>query len=218
MPVPVSSVVAHALRAYGRTLPGKPLAGTLSRVILARPSFLIAPSYKARGYATATKKATTTAKAQKPAAKKPTARKTTAAAAKGKGTSTAKKPASAAKKTATKTAKKPKKAAPKKAPKRVVDPAKLEKKKEREKVMLRRELKKQALINKEPTKAPVSSWGVYLTNAIKGDSFTKDQFGSKIKDIAAKFKTVSADELQVRSFAQIRPFMRGICFGVHPTD
>lgn len=213
MPVPVSSAVAHALRAYGRTLPTKPLASTLSRVILARPSFLIAPSYKARGYATATKKATTTAKAKKPAAKKPAARKTTAAATKGKG-----KTASATKKTATKTVKKPKKAAPKKAPKRVVDPAKLERKKEREKALLKRELKKQALVNKEPAKASVSSWGVYLTNAIKGENFTRDEFGTKIRDIAAKFKTISPEELQVRSFAQMRPFVRGIGFGMYLTD
>ncbi|PSR76886.1 hypothetical protein BD289DRAFT_446233 [Coniella lustricola] len=193
MPVIVSSAVAHAMRAYGRTLPAKPLASALSRVILARPSFLIAPSVKSRGYATATKKkttttTTTTTKAKKPAVKKPAARKTAATAA-----SKTKKTTSKAKKPVAKAAK-PKKAAPKKVVKRkVVDP---EKKKEKELLELRRELKRNALIHKEPLRLPNSPWSVYINRLTKGSNIPTGSFGGLMKEASATFKTLDATELR----------------------
>lgn len=176
----MQSVVAQALRVCGRTIPS-----TTSRVIVARRTFLVAPSFKAglaaRGYATATatKKATT--------AKKPAAKKTRSATSKS---------AAAKKKPAVKRkvkAKAKKKAAPKKPVKR----AKREVSPERKALLLKRELRKKSLRNMEPKQVASTQWMVFLSDHIKGDKTLKDDFSARLKDLSAQFKNLSSLEKQV---------------------
>lgn len=176
----MQSVVAQALRACGRTIPS-----TTSRVTFARRTFLVAPSYKARfaarGYATATatKKATSTAK-------KPAATKTRTAA--GKSAAAKKKPAAK---------RKPKAKAKKAVPKKPVKKAKREISPERKAALLKTELRKKSLLNKEPKQAASSQWMVYLVDNIKGNTTLKSDFGPKVKELSAQFKNLSASEKQV---------------------
>ncbi|KAF3762386.1 hypothetical protein M406DRAFT_357433 [Cryphonectria parasitica EP155] len=175
----MQSAVAQALRGCGLTI--------TSRAIVARRSFLVAPSYSrarlaVRGYATATatQKATTTRAAKKPAAKKTTTTTTRKAAA-----GTTKKVAASKKPKAKAKAKAP---APKK--KKVVDP-------EKKKAELKKELKKIALLHKEPKKEALNSWQVYLFDHIKGDkTLGKENFGPKLKELSAAYKDLPAAELQ----------------------
>lgn len=202
------SAAAQALRASGRTLPAaKSLAvagpsSSTSRV-LARRTFLIVPSYKARvavrGYATATatktKKTTTTRTRQArivPAAAPK--KKTTAKKAKATTNSKAK-PKAKPKAKAKAKAKAPKKTAAKKKP----GPRKQPLSPEKKALMEKRELKKTALLHGEPKKETVTVWTTYVAERIKNEKIAgpgKD-FGELMKRLSAEFKSIPASETAV---------------------
>ncbi|KAJ4416349.1 hypothetical protein N0V82_006786 [Gnomoniopsis sp. IMI 355080] len=192
----VPSAVAHAMRACGRTLPADksmPAFGpssTTSRV-LARRTFLITPSYKARvavrGYATASATATKKAPATR-------SNKTRIAPANPQR----KRPA--AKKATTKAKAKPKakkaKAKPKKAVKKKSGPAKKPLSPEKKAILEKRELKKVALLNGEPKRETISLWTTYVAERVKNESIAgpgKD-FGEVMKRLSVDFKSISSSD------------------------
>ncbi|CAN8099313.1 unnamed protein product [Discula destructiva] len=169
-----SAVVAHAMRACGRAF-------------IARPTFLIASSYKARaavrGYATATatKKRTTTTTTTKPRATAAKAKKPAAKKAPVKAKAKAKKPAKAKKVVAKK---KPLKKPPTKASEA------------RKAAEAKRELRKVALYAEDPKRLPDSLWQIYVTEHFKKGSWSPSErsFAETMAGFSADFKNLSASE------------------------
>ncbi|KAG8165374.1 hypothetical protein KVR01_005649 [Diaporthe batatas] len=182
------STLTQALRQCAR---GQPPRALPSRVALVRHSFLVAPSYKARvavrGFATATASKTTGRTAAKPATKKKATTKTKAAPkAKAKATATKAKKATKA------PAKKKAVAKPKKpvARKNAMSPEKKE-------LLVKRELKKVALMFKEPKQLPASPWLLYVSNALKGQpSAGLSDTHQKLRALSADFKALSPAEME----------------------
>lgn len=180
------SAVAQAMRVCGRTVFGH--SSTTSRV-LARPNFLITPSYKARvairGYATASATATNKAPATR-------SKKERVAPA------NAKRQRPAAKKAKTKP--KAKKAKAKKVvKKKKPGPAKRELSPEKKALLEKRELRKVGLIHGEPKRETVSLWTTYVAERVKNENITgpgKD-FGDVMKRLSADFKSLSSSEKSV---------------------
>lgn len=187
------SAAAQALRACGRTSPAvKSLTTTsaVSRVLLARHTFLVTPAYKARlaprGYATATATKTKPRTTPTAAAKKKPAAKKAPVKAKAKPKA-AKKPVKKAK------AKPAKKKPVAKKAKRV----KKEPSEETKLATLKRTLKQTALINKEPAKLPYTPWLVFSVEQHTKLSDFDGSFVDKVRTIAADFKNISASERSV---------------------
>lgn len=185
----VRSAMTQALRTCGHGLQAKSL---LSRGVLVRRSFLVAPGYKsrvaARGFATATASKTTGGTAaKKPATKTKTK---TSAKAKAKATTTR------AKKTAKAPAKKKKAAAKPKKP--VVKKKKKEVSPEKQKLLLKRQLKKTALLNQEPKNLPMHPWLVFVSRSFKSESLAGEKAGiDRMPAISAEYKGLSSAELEV---------------------
>lgn len=194
------SAVAQAMRACGRTLPAAksmPSVGpsSPSSRVLARRTFLIGPSYKARvavrGYATAS----ATATKKTPATRSNKAR--IAPANPQRKRPAAKKATSKAKPKAKKAKAKPKKVVKKKS-----GPAKKPLSPEKKAMLEKRELKKVALLYGEPKKETISLWTTYVAERVKGESITGPgkEFGDVMKRLSAEFKSVSSSEKSVRPY------------------
>lgn len=147
-----------------------------------------------RGFATATASKTTGRTAAKPATKTKRAPKAKATTTKAK--KTAKAPAKK------KAAAKPKKPVVRK--KREVSP-------EKKKALLKRELKKVALMFKEPKHLPATRWLLYVSNSLKGKpSVGISDTKQRLPIISAEFKALSPAELEVSCRTQTRPMLKSL--------